>query len=135
MTDRIRWKPTRYGGVTGHIGTLEPWLFQVFQSNCDHGDVVLGEWELTSQLPAPRARQHGHSHDPDTLKAEAERWLAEFVSSLGAIFPPGPVVSRCECGGVASHQHGCRWRQGYGSLIESVTDEPTPASAPETAKE
>jgi hypothetical protein len=28
-----------------------------------------------------------------------------------------PVTSRCECGGLASHQDQCRWRQGYGSIV------------------
>jgi len=30
---------------------------------------------------------------PDELKAEAERWLAEFTSSLGASFPDKPGES------------------------------------------
>ncbi len=28
-----------------------------------------------------------------------------------------PVISRCECGGLARHQAGCSWRTGYGSHV------------------
>jgi len=87
-SSRIRWEPTKYGGWTGHTGTLESWVFQVWQSNSDHGDVVLGEWELMTQLPVAVPRDGlRHDYDPDKLKAEAERWLEEFAASIGAAFP------------------------------------------------
>lgn len=33
------------------------------------------------------------------------------------------VMSRCECGGLAHHQAGCRWRQGYGSVVITQSGE------------
>ena len=82
MTEtRIRWEPAKYGGWTGHVGTLDPWLFQIWQ--VDGPD---SPWRLDSALPG----QFGYHVDhPDTkaLKLHAERWLEEFAASLGAIFP------------------------------------------------
>ena len=127
-TERIRWERNDDGSsVTaaheGYAGTISEPLFFIFEP--DDRDPW---WILTSSLPglpgAGRAERRAHGADTDKLRAEAERWLAEFAVSLGASFPSGPVVSRCECGGLASHVHGCRWRQGYGSLIETVTDGP-----------
>lgn len=79
---RIRWEPTKYGGWTGHVGTLaeESWLFQIWNAAS-----VGGEWQLDSTLPGNFNRATGT--DPDDLKVEAERLLSEFLSSLGAIFP------------------------------------------------
>ena len=86
MTEtRIRWEPDGHDGFTGHAGTLETKLFEVWQSPCDGGNYALGEWLLTTSLPVTCNRTP-HSRDPDELKAEAERWLAEFVTSLGASF-------------------------------------------------
>lgn len=104
-TKRIRWEPTVHGGFVGHVGTLEPWVFQVFKASDHPGD---NRWMLTAQLPGAVA-EYRPGDDPDELKAEAERWLAEFVSSLGAIFPPGHIegpkrmagremVRTCSCG-------------------------------------
>ena len=41
------------------------------------------------QLPGSdhRASEITQGASPEKLKAEAERWLEEFISSLGAIFP------------------------------------------------
>jgi hypothetical protein len=84
MTDRIRWhdKPAY---ITGHVGSLNPCVFQVFRPrNPDQ------EWLLTADLPGAEAvTRYGSSEDE--IKAEAERWLEEFVSSLGAIFFSPPV--------------------------------------------
>ena len=133
MTERIRWEPNDDGSrVTaayeGYIGTIGEPLFFIFEP-----DARDPWWIMTSSLPglpgAGQAERREHGDDTDKLRAEAERWLMEFAASLGAVFPPGPVVSRCECGGVASHRHGCRWRQGYGSIIEAVTDEPAKGAA------
>ena len=98
MTDRIRWERTKAihrepadrSGWTGYVGTLKPCAFEVWQSGSDFSDVTLGEWVLSIRLPGPLSEQLPHGHDPEKLKAEAERWLEEFVSSLGAIFPPEP---------------------------------------------
>ncbi len=85
---RIRWEPTPYGTVAGYAGSLGPQVFHLWQSPCDHGDVALGEWELSAQFPASRdERWRAHGPDPGKLKAEAEEWLEEFVGSLGAVFP------------------------------------------------
>ena len=115
---RIRWEPLLGGNFDGYVGTRAEPVFRLFLAT--PGTPM--PWALRS------ARLAGYSTGthPDDLKTEAERWLEEFVSSLGASFPAGPVVSRCECGGLASHRHGCRWRQGYGSLIESVLEECQP---------
>jgi hypothetical protein len=80
MTERIRWEPTKYGGWTGHIGSLEPWAFQVWQ--VDGPD---SPWRLDSALLSQFGYHVDHP-DPEVLKPHAERWLAEFVSSLGAVF-------------------------------------------------
>jgi hypothetical protein len=79
-TARIRWEPTKYGGWTGHVGTLEPWPFRI------HKPVLAGQrWMLTATLPG--ALDDVRAGTPDDLKAEAEGWLAGFVSSIGAVFP------------------------------------------------
>ena len=86
MTEtRIRWEDDGNDGFSGYAGTLETRLFEVWQSPCDGGNYVLGEWLLTTALPVTCNRTP-HSRDPDELKAEAERWLAGFVASLGAVF-------------------------------------------------
>ena len=80
-TARIRWEPTKYGGWTGHVGTIDGFVFQVWKP------APLGEepWRLESNLPGDFGRITVNA-DPDWLKAEAERWLGEFVTSLGASF-------------------------------------------------
>jgi hypothetical protein len=71
-------------------------------------------------------------------------WLADFTPETCAVVaslitraheagraagraeadPERPVASRCECGGLASHQERCRWREGYGShVVSSATPE------------
>jgi hypothetical protein len=83
MSERIRWKPTEYGGFAGYVGTLASWAFQVYPPSArdDRG------WILQAQLPGFLGRYATDPDDPDALKAIAERWLAGFVSFLGAIFP------------------------------------------------
>ena len=89
---RIRWEPTPYGTVAGYAGSLGPQVFHLWQSPCDHGDVALGEWELSAQFPASRdERWRAHGPDPGKLKAEAEEWLKRFVGSLGASFEAVPT--------------------------------------------
>ncbi len=86
-TARIRWEPTKYGGWTGGTGTLDGWLFQVWKA-----PAPVGPWRLESNLPGNFWRTKDDD-DPDELKAEAERWLEEFVTSLGASFPDKPDES------------------------------------------
>lgn len=93
-TARIRWEPAGFGGFIGRVGTLEPWLFHVWQSGSDYEDVALGEWVLSVTLPAKRRTRLPHGCDPEALKAAAEEWLEEFVQSLGASFP-APECDRC----------------------------------------
>jgi hypothetical protein len=117
---RIRWAEDPVLHVwSGHVGTLAAQLFAIAAPLLETQGYL-----LMSRLPG---MDFSCSRPAlEEAQAEAERWLEEFVSSLGASFPAGPVISRCECGGLASHRHGCRWRQGYGSLIESVLEECQP---------
>ena len=86
-TTRIRWEPTQYGGWTGHVGTLEPWAYQIWKP----GDET-PEWRLTSALFGQYGRRVDNDN-PGALKAEAECWLEDFVSSLGASFGDWPDCS------------------------------------------
>ena len=83
-TDRIRWEPTKNGGFEGYVGTLEPSAFTIWKYRSD-----VAWWTLTGNLGAMRECPHGD--DPEALKAEAERWLERFVSSLGAVFPEDEI--------------------------------------------
>ena len=90
-TKRIRWTDSRSSAddpaFAGHVGDLCT-LFKIWPPD-DPGD----EWLLTAALPGKEGeRLYGF---PTDLKAEAERWLAEFVTSLGAVFPePLPTIQR-----------------------------------------
>lgn len=105
MSNRIRWEPTEYGGFGGYVGTLAPWVFQIYVPSVrdDRG------WILQAQLPGALGKYVTSPDDPEALKAEAERWLEEFAVSLGAVFPAehteGPhrmigrrLVRTCSCG-------------------------------------
>ena len=85
MTERIRWEPAKYGGWTGHTGTMETWAFQVWKPDPDFDK----EWRLDSVLPGQFA-WHLRGK-PEALKKGAEAWLEEFVSSLGASFEDPPA--------------------------------------------
>ena len=80
-TKRIRWEDGLQGCRTGYVGTRERRAFTIWPPLND-----ADKWMLDcafSDVPDDRAFGDG----PGELKAEAERWLAEFVSSLGAVFP------------------------------------------------
>lgn len=81
MTGRVRWETGPSGNLLGRVGTLPFWSFQILQS----GDPAEG-FKLFPQLPG-LASVIARSVDVDELKAEAEGWLEEFVTSLGAVFP------------------------------------------------
>ena len=117
---RIRWEPLSTGAELGYV-TPGVWLFEIGKPGDDADDPTL---MLKSRLPG-QGGEYRYSDNPDELKAEAERRLAAFTVSIGATFLDDlPVVSRCECGGLAKHQEGCRWRQGYGSRVISGTAAP-----------
>ena len=82
---RIRWE--RRGSLkdwTGYIGG--EMLFHIFTAGRDRAT-----WAMVNSLPgmSDQIARGIVADDPnaDKLKAEAERWLEEFVVSLGAIFP------------------------------------------------
>jgi hypothetical protein len=81
---RICWRdvPAAAGiACTGYVGTAETAVFEIWRL------LPSGrEWGLFTHLPG--VGEGGcYGTGPDDLKAEAERWLSEFVVSLGAVFP------------------------------------------------
>ena len=44
------------------------------------------DYALCTELPS-MGKKRAYDPDPEKLKAEAERWLTGFVTSLGAVFP------------------------------------------------
>ena len=58
-----------------------PFSFTILKIGTEPG------WRLTAELPG-LGRKNADSDNPDDLKAAAERWLEEFVSSLDASFEP-----------------------------------------------
>ena len=78
MTEtRIRWEYAD-GGMDGYVGTLVPPAFRI----CDAAPAS-ATWVLMAEFPGDAIL----GDDMEELKAEAERWLERFVSSLGAVFP------------------------------------------------
>lgn len=75
---RIRWEPTAGGVVYGYAGTRGTAVFKIWQPS----DGTTQPWALKSDWVAG----YFTGTHPDDLKAEAERWLADYVSSLGASF-------------------------------------------------
>jgi len=85
---RIHWEQVLNGTFWGRVGTLYPAAFQVIPPRQPGG-----MWTLGADLPGMEGRDC-RDPDPDKLKAEAERWLSEFVASLGAVFPD-PELPEC----------------------------------------
>jgi hypothetical protein len=82
-TKRIRWEEEAGRGyeLVGYVGTLEQWVFRAWESRG-------AGWTLEAQLPDVPSPPGVLLRDTlDELKAEAERWLEDFTSSLGAVFP------------------------------------------------
>jgi len=97
VTGLLRWETGTYRNWLGYAGTAEHWLFQVSVRACpDNG----GRWLLASTLPGQRAL--AVPGDCDELKAEAERLLRKWASSIGAVLP-GPPESLTADGTV------CEW--------------------------
>lgn len=84
-TARIRWEQARYGGWSGHAGTLDR-MFMIW------GDARC--WTLSSAFPV-LCERYRRDEDPEVLKLAAEEWLEEFAVSLGAVFP-GAAEARWE---------------------------------------
>jgi hypothetical protein len=113
MTARIRWELTEYGSFTGYAGP-ESWLFQIWKP--DRNGTM---WALDSELPGQQQR-HLRSDGPDApeeLKADAEHWLEEHVSLLGASFPAEPGDPFANIPGTGhdldDFAEGCRVRYSY----------------------
>ena len=95
-TTRIRW--TAVNGTVmswaGYVGTLKAPPFQILHPvACDAGRHRFDEWVLCCTfLGEDGVPRYGGADPgaPGRLKAEAERWLAEFAASLGAVFPGEP---------------------------------------------
>lgn len=85
MTEtRIRWEPGTEVSIAawlGCTGTFGPHLFTILRPVA-HDE----QYALTAHWPGTIGKV-SYDTDPEALKAEAEDWLAEFVSALGATFP------------------------------------------------
>jgi hypothetical protein len=85
---RIRWQDADESAppccLTGYAGAVGEDLFRIFPPDDEEPEHV-----LTADLPGMRGRRSYGT--PDEVKAEAERWLTEFASSLGAVFPPAAL--------------------------------------------
>jgi hypothetical protein len=82
MTERIRWSDEP-GETLGYVGTFDRPAFRIWPPD-EEGDRIL----LVYLAGDGQHMHHNDSADSlGELKAKAERLLAEFVSSLGAIFP------------------------------------------------
>jgi hypothetical protein len=81
-TARIRWSDDLADArhFIGHVGTVAEPAFKLY-GPIDGSD----RWLLSIRLRS--AVEFVYRDDPDELKADAERLLSEFVSSLGAVFP------------------------------------------------
>jgi len=108
VTPRIRWHETPFGITTGHVGTLDAPLFSIWKP-----PQASGEWVLTTELLGMDFRRI-YKDDPEDLKPEAELMLADFVSSLGALWPSearwGVFVRDADDGGEWTERH--RWGNG-----------------------
>ncbi len=88
--ERIRWEAAHEKSVTAYFGYAgtPTWLFQilrpVFKGEPHALTTMLPGWPLQPEAGTFSSAVYG---TPDELKAEAERWLKEFVLALGAVFP------------------------------------------------
>jgi hypothetical protein len=87
VSDRIRWETEpeiTSAAYSGYAGTFGVNLFRIYAP--DESD---DRWILVSLLPGAEHRI-GYGGSAEELKPIAERLLSEFVSSLGAVWPPEP---------------------------------------------
>lgn len=82
MSERILWIPNGLSGYLGHVGTLEPWLFQIWGGDSDPE----GTWILQTVLPGFQFNRWDTAPDIPALKATAEKWLQEWLGIIGADF-------------------------------------------------
>lgn len=90
-TPRIRWIDSPETSTTAFIGwagSIHESQFAIYKPDQDEGDYI-----LVSQLSGLDEKR-SYDADPEALKAEAERWLAGFVSSLGAVFPDDATLPK-----------------------------------------
>lgn len=88
MNEHIRWSDGPGADeATGRVGSLDPVMFRIWPPD-EKGDRLLFVYVAGHQGDLY------HGDTMDGLKAEAERLLTEFVSSLGAIFPEDSAVTQ-----------------------------------------
>lgn len=80
MTARVTWTATTYGAEIGQVG--EQHLFTI----SDDSTSQKAAFTMRTDLPTGGTR-FWKSGSPDRLKDRAEKVLAAFVASLGAVFP------------------------------------------------
>ena len=84
---RIRWHDHTSSSIiyaiawTGYVGTIEEPAFKIYRP-----DELHARWLLSVRF-ATAGCEFFYADSDDELKERAERWLEEFVSSLGAVFP------------------------------------------------
>lgn len=99
MSTRIRWTAVDGTVVSwfGYVGTAKTALFQILHPVSSETSTRFDEWALCATFTGAQDKPRYGGNDPgapDRLKAEAERWLEEYVASLGAVFPePGDTVT------------------------------------------
>ena len=76
-TARIRWSDD---GTEGYVGTAGQRIFTLYPPQDG------GEWMMAAALPGFNGRIR-YRDTLEELHPDAERWLEEFASSLGAVFP------------------------------------------------
>jgi len=80
-TKRIRWEDQpEPGGAIGYVGTQDSRAFTIWPPLTDED-----EWLLSCAF-SHMATERCFGSDRGELEAKAESWLAEFVTSIGAVF-------------------------------------------------
>jgi hypothetical protein len=103
VTGRIRWTEDTVLHVwSGHAGTLAAQLFSIAAPLFETQGYLLMSRLPGMDFSCSRAGL-------EAAQDEAERWLEEFVSSLGAVFPEPIDNNDCpECGfGLPRHDKRC----------------------------
>jgi hypothetical protein len=85
---RIRWEDNDLGGLVGFVGTVEPFMFQIWRESSPSRLV------LSSGLPG-QFTNVSVDEAPEPLQAEAESWLADFLAAIGAQWIPADTTVDC----------------------------------------